>query len=127
MARPRTWTDEDLRVAIADSKTWLEAGARLGLSGPTRAMRERADELSLPTSHFTQMRTVDVRPYSELGREHDAHPFHRLEMWAAKRDICEHRVVAELLALRRLGHGIIELADRANLPVPTVAKIVRGT
>jgi hypothetical protein len=52
----RTWTDDELRRAIAASRTWTDVLRRLGMAGRSGgslvAARRRADELDLDTSHL---------------------------------------------------------------------------
>ena len=56
--RPRSWSDEDLRRAIAVATSWKDVLRALAMS-PTNAsshrrVRQRAWELHLDTSHFVQ-------------------------------------------------------------------------
>lgn len=52
----RTWTDEELRVAVANEKSWRGVLRALGLNansgGSIVVVRKRAEVLSLSTSHF---------------------------------------------------------------------------
>lgn len=54
MPRPRTWTDDQLVVAVAESKAWQEVVERLGLTcnGVSPTVRERAVSLGLDTCHL---------------------------------------------------------------------------
>jgi hypothetical protein len=55
VARERSWTDDDLRTAIAASRSWTQVRDRLGLSGGgsvTAALRRRAEELGLDVAHL---------------------------------------------------------------------------
>lgn len=55
MARPRSWTDEDLRRAVADARSWREVRDRLGLRGggsTNRMLRERAASIGLAVDHL---------------------------------------------------------------------------
>jgi hypothetical protein len=50
----RSWTDDDLRAAIADATTWAEVLRELGASrggSPRAAVKRRAAELGLATDH----------------------------------------------------------------------------
>lgn len=54
MARPRSWTDEQLREAVATSETLTEVLAKLGLSrggGTLAAVRKRIVALGLESPH----------------------------------------------------------------------------
>lgn len=56
MGRPRTWTDEELRAAVAASESISEVLRRLGLAkggGTLAGVRKRMLQLGLDTSHFT--------------------------------------------------------------------------
>src|SRR4051812_42210735 len=54
------WTDEQLRDAITNEKSWHGVAARLGYAltstGSIRRMKSRAKELGLSISHFTAQR-----------------------------------------------------------------------
>lgn len=55
MGRRRTWTDDQLRAAVAASTTFTEVMRRLGLSkggGSFQTVRNRAELLDLDTDHF---------------------------------------------------------------------------
>jgi hypothetical protein len=55
MARPRSWTDDDLRAAVAGARSWREVRDRLGLRGggsANRSLRERAATLGLSIDHL---------------------------------------------------------------------------
>lgn len=59
MASKRTWTDEQLRTAVAASRNYRETMQRLGLSGSGDAhwsVRHRIRALSLDTTHFEHSR-----------------------------------------------------------------------
>lgn len=59
MGRRRSWTDEQLRAAVAASTTFKEVHARLGLKpsgGSYSAVRIRVAELELDVSHFEPRR-----------------------------------------------------------------------
>lgn len=61
-----TWTDEQLRNAVASQHSWRGVLRELGLepqsAGATRKVRRRAAELDLDASHFTgQRRWSDVK------------------------------------------------------------------
>ena len=60
MARARTWTDRQLRDAVAGNETWAAVARQLGLqaSGPnTRRLRGHAARLGLDSGHIA-VRTV---------------------------------------------------------------------
>jgi hypothetical protein len=55
MARPRTWTDEQLIEAVATSQSWVEVARKLGsaaASPTTRHLRQHAARLQLDTGHL---------------------------------------------------------------------------
>lgn len=55
MARPRRWTDEQLRAAVAASATWCEVMDRLGLvkgGGSLSAIRRRVVHLRIEAPHL---------------------------------------------------------------------------
>jgi len=56
----RTWTDEQLRVAVAGQRSWRGVLRALGLvatsGGSIGTVRRRADKLGLDSSHFTGAR-----------------------------------------------------------------------
>jgi hypothetical protein len=55
MARPRSWSDDDLRAAVAGARSWREVRDRLGLRGggsANRMLRERATALGLMIDHL---------------------------------------------------------------------------
>ncbi|WP_079575130.1 group I intron-associated PD-(D/E)XK endonuclease [Krasilnikoviella flava] len=60
MARERSYTDEQLDVAISSSYSWREALRALGLlatsAGAMRSVRARADRLGISYSHFRGQR-----------------------------------------------------------------------
>lgn len=72
MGRPRSWTDEQLREAVAASGTFKEVHERLGLKhggGSHSAVRLRVAELGLDTSHFEPRRRTATprRPPGQRG------------------------------------------------------------
>lgn len=54
------WSDDDLRAAVADGRSWRSVARALGLkgtsSGTLRALKRRAASLDLDTAHFTYQR-----------------------------------------------------------------------
>ena len=65
MPRPRTWTDDDLREAVAASSTWREVSRRLGLRAGGRShqqLQQHVARLGLNTSHLPAMIDGRVRP-----------------------------------------------------------------
>jgi hypothetical protein len=55
MARRRSWTDEDLREAVAGARSWREVRDRLGLRGggsTNRMLRERAASIGVSVEHL---------------------------------------------------------------------------
>lgn len=56
-SRQRRWNDDDLRAAVAASRSFSEAAVRLGLRGARKGLALRARELGLDTSHFRQHRS----------------------------------------------------------------------
>lgn len=70
----RTWTDDDLRAAIASSLTWTSVLRGLGLAGRSggslTAARRRAEQLGLDTSHLPRRGGAAPRTWSdeELAR-----------------------------------------------------------
>jgi hypothetical protein len=76
MARPRTWTDEQLRIAVHNAKTWAEVSRRLNLPArgkTTLRLRGHAARLGLDTSHIpvrTQVAAItspSPEPYERLA------------------------------------------------------------
>jgi hypothetical protein len=68
----RTWTDDQLKVAVADSRSWRQVLSALGLqktsSGSMRLVKERARSLGLDTGHVTGKRRwtdADLRAAAE--------------------------------------------------------------
>jgi hypothetical protein len=61
MGRPRSWTDDDLRSAVAAASSWSEVRRRLGLRGGGGAglagLRLRAAKLELDTAHLPTARS----------------------------------------------------------------------
>jgi hypothetical protein len=84
MARPskseRTWSDSQLKEAVAASANWRDVMRELGLgaysAGAIRIVRREVDRLELDTSHFRGKRTwsdaqlrravIDARSWDEL-------------------------------------------------------------
>lgn len=69
----RTWSDEDLRKAIAESSSWNEAARRVGISARSstgaRSLRSHAERLGLNVSHFASHEPVELRsalPFTKL-------------------------------------------------------------
>src|SRR4051794_37763232 len=63
MPRPRTWTDDELRTAVAASRTLNEICRRLGLTagGATQtSLRRHITRLGIDTTHLPMM--VEGRP-----------------------------------------------------------------
>lgn len=59
----RTWTDDQLRAAVASSKSWLRVSRALGLRGSgntNAALKRHAARLGLDTSHLPG--SIDRRP-----------------------------------------------------------------
>lgn len=57
MARPRSWTDDDLRAQVPVATSWRDLRDRLGLVGGGSTMsllRRRSAELGLDTSHLPE-------------------------------------------------------------------------
>lgn len=52
--RGRKWTEDDLKEAVADSRSWNEVAGKLGLAGGSAgpALRGHALRLGLDTAHF---------------------------------------------------------------------------
>ena len=63
--RSRRWDDESLTEAIGRQSSWRAVARSLGLRGTSagtiRALKRRAGELELDTSHFTGQRTWSDR------------------------------------------------------------------
>ena len=72
MARPRKWTDEQLREAIAASSTWQEVVLKIGRTNNTKARRVvqgHAVRLSLDVSHLPAFEPVaPVYPHDSRFR-----------------------------------------------------------
>lgn len=63
----RSWTDEQLRIAVAISLTYSEAITRLGIvprGGNYRIVKRRIAELGFTTDHFVGARTMPFRDRS---------------------------------------------------------------
>lgn len=59
MPRPRSWSDDDLKRAVAEATTYKEVGEKLGLhgsSGSEVAIRVRMAELGLEAAHLEAAR-----------------------------------------------------------------------
>lgn len=58
--RAKRWSDADLRTAVAYQHSWRGTARALGLrghsAGSLRALKRRASELGIDTSHFTSQR-----------------------------------------------------------------------
>lgn len=55
VARPRSWSDDDLREAVASARSWREVRRLLGLTGggsTNKRLRGRAGELGLDITHL---------------------------------------------------------------------------
>lgn len=52
MARPRTWTEAQLAVAVARSDTWKNTATALGVRTGSAILRRAADASRLDYSHF---------------------------------------------------------------------------
>jgi len=66
VARARTWTDDQLRAAVASSKTYYMVLRKLGLSGRGSVhwnVKQRVRALALDTAHFTGAR-ADPAPWT---------------------------------------------------------------
>ena len=58
MARPRSWSDDDLRAAVAGARSWKEVRDRLGLRGggtTYRSIRARAAAIDLAVDHLPEV------------------------------------------------------------------------
>jgi hypothetical protein len=58
VARPRSWSDDDLRAAVADARSWKEVRDRLGLRGggtTYRSIRARAAAIDLAVDHLPEV------------------------------------------------------------------------
>lgn len=67
MATKRTWTDEQLRIAVSSSATYFMVLRKLGLSGRGGchwSVKKRVAELELTTDHFTSV-SARPRPWTE--------------------------------------------------------------
>jgi SRSO17 transposase len=69
----RTWNDDDLRHAVADSHSWRGVARALGLKGTSagtvRALKRHAERLELDTAHFTDKRRWSDRELRAVMRE----------------------------------------------------------
>lgn len=66
----RSWTDDDLRTAIAAAHSWRGVGRLLNLKSTsvTRGLRERANQLGISYAHFTgQRRWLDAELKSAVA------------------------------------------------------------
>src|SRR4051812_47551750 len=93
MPRPRSWTDDDLRVAVATSRTLNDVVRQLGLTagGATHAtLRRHITRLRLDVSHLPVMVDGRVRRPRSWSDE------------ALRRAVIESCSIAEVM--RRLGY-----------------------
>lgn len=65
----RSWSDDDLRAAVAAQHSWRGTARALGLRGSSagtiRSLKRRARELQLDTAHFTGQRTWSDRQLTD--------------------------------------------------------------
>jgi hypothetical protein len=79
MGRIKSYTDEDLRNAIANCHSWRQTAFKIGLNGDggsnATTLKRRAEELQIDTSHFLGMGwnlngiPANKKPLSELLRD----------------------------------------------------------
>ena len=69
----RTWNDDDLRQAAAESHSWRGVARALGLKGTSagtvRSLKKHAERLALDTAHFTGQRHWSDRKLREVMRD----------------------------------------------------------
>lgn len=69
MPKRSAWTDDQLRIAVAQSTSWRAVARTLGLaSGSTHRVGRRAEELGLATAHMTGNRRWDRAKLRETVR-----------------------------------------------------------
>lgn len=112
MAHPRRWTDEDLRVAVAESSTWNEVVERIGRKRVTRkgrlTVQGHALRLGLDVAHLPAM-DADARPlrpdWTRAADEEFAEAVRQSTTWGE---------VFRRLGRRVTGSGYISFQQRAE-------------
>lgn len=107
MPRPRRWTDDQLRTAVAESSTWGEVVTRMGQADYGAARRNfqaHAVRLELPVGHLPTFRPIAPRAPSDRPS---------VDLGTLLAAVQESTTWAEVL--RRLGARLPrEHADRAS-------------
>jgi hypothetical protein len=109
MGRARSWTDAQLREAVAASTTFKEVHARLGLKpggGSHSAVRLRIAELGLDVSHFEPRRRTATprRPPSGQASPPRGAYLDRIDPHALSRAVAASRSIRQTLG--HLGIGV---------------------
>lgn len=109
MGRPRSWTDDQLREAVAASRTFKEVHERLGLKhggGTHSAVRLRIADLGVDTSHFEPRRRTATprRPPGQHANPQRRAYLERIDPGELAQAVAASTSIRE--ALDRLGAGI---------------------
>ncbi|QKT07177.1 hypothetical protein HUN08_08190 [Gordonia sp. X0973] len=76
MSREPSYSDDEVRRAVAASRSWREVLRRLGLHATSgsqiRSVRGHADRIGVDTEHLSRCSPVDVRPASDGHHGSDA-------------------------------------------------------
>lgn len=95
----RSWTDDDLRAAVASSETYREVARKLGLAGGSVAyVQRRIAKLQLATEHF------DAHPKKKLAPEHELRRIVEASHSASD--------VLRALDVELIGHNFLKLRRR---------------
>ncbi len=115
MARPRTWTTEDLAVAIKDNDTWKKTRQALGVQTGSTTLRKAADRAGLNYGHF-------------LGTGNGARmPRLPNEQIFVENAACTQNVVRKrLLKLRPYTCELCGISEWRGLPAPLQVDHING-
>ncbi|MGW7683042.1 group I intron-associated PD-(D/E)XK endonuclease [Kribbella sp. NPDC054772] len=109
----RSWNDDDLRLAVAESHSWRGVARALGLKGTSagtvRSLKKHVERLGLDTVHFTGQRQWSDRKLREVVR--DANSWADVITGLGVSDGKESRV-------RIKGHAVRLGLDCAHLQAP---------
>lgn len=112
MARPRTWSDEDLRTAVRESSTWGEVVQKIGLTDFAKARRTAQGHcvrLGLDVAHLPAFKPVaPIEPHDSRWRSVSA------EVAAAVPDSTSWADVFRKLGLPITGSGYMRLKEQAE-------------
>lgn len=112
MARPRTWSDDDLRAAVDESSTWGEVVQKIGLTDFAKARRTAQGHcvrLGLDVTHLPAFKPVaPIEPYDSRWRSVSA------EVAVAVPDSTSWADVFRKLGLPVSGSGYVRLKEQAE-------------